>query len=92
MSRLLYLNKRAAPEAFQEITRALLAGGYQVSSAPARNRDGWSTRLKKEEEIWIEWFDTDTLTVSAVSEPSEALKSEIPRVLAGTTITEVRVI
>ncbi|HVU23147.1 MAG TPA: hypothetical protein VHE13_03410, partial [Opitutus sp.] len=66
--------------------------GYHVSSAPAENRDGVSARLKKEEEIWIEWFTGDALSVSAVAIPSEKLRKEVSQVLSGTKIKEARIV
>ena len=90
--RLLYINKHASHEAFLEAMQAFLAAGYQISTAPARNRDGFAARLKKEEEVRIEWFSTDALAVSAVFTPSERLRAEVTRVIGGVIITEVRII
>lgn len=90
--RLLYFKERASPESFQQAMQALLAAGYESSSAPARNHDGCAVRLKKEEEIWLEWFDTDSLTVSAVAAPSDRLRSEVLSILGGTPMEEIKII
>lgn len=90
--RILYLKKHAAPASFQQAMRALAAAGFEVSLAPAQNRDGYSARLKKEEEIWLEWIDTDALIVAAVLAPNAGLKSEVSSILDSIHIDEVKTI
>ena len=90
---LLYLKKRVESAAFQEALTALLARGFHVSVAPSKNRDGVAVRLKKEEEeVWLEWMDHDSLSVSATKQPSERLKTEVSQTLDGANLKETRVI
>jgi hypothetical protein len=93
MSGLLYIKKRVEPAAFQEALASLLAGGFQVAEAPSRSRDGMAARLKKEEEeVWLEWMDDDSLSVSAAKEASARLRAEISQTLNVTNFKETRVV
>jgi hypothetical protein len=90
---LLYLKKRLEPAGFQKALSALLARGFHLSAAPVRNRDGVAAGLKKEEEeVWLELLDDDSLSVSAIAEPSERMKTDILQTMDGADLKERRVV
>ena len=90
---LLYLKKRIEPAAFQDALTALVSHGFHIATAPEKNRDGVAARLQKEEaEVWLEWMDDDSLSVSTTCQQSERLKTEVTQILSSANLRETKVI